>query len=309
MIGLVLETHNRMYRVSIGDHAILCQPKGDIRRNSNPDYHLPVVGDQVEIIKGKQKNKGIEGLIVRILGRKNQFARAIPGRASQKRVMAANLDRVFVVSALQKPGLNWGMVDRYLVYCELHQINPIIVLNKIDLDSEWEKHELVPYYRHLGYSLIGVSAKKDEGLQALQLEMGEGISLLTGSSGVGKSSIINAICPKVCLAVREVSDKGGQGKHTTSNSLLIPLSRNSYLADSPGIREFLPPPQASEDIRFGFREFVPIQVQCPFSNCLHLREPDCAIREAVKTGHVNTQRYDSYAALVHELIEQNNGNF
>jgi len=129
MKGLVLETHNRMYRVNLAGHIMLCQPKGELRRNSNPDYRLPVVGDQVEIIKRKQKGRGIEGLIVKIHGRKNQFARSINERPGKKRIMAANLDRVFIVSAFERPGVNCGMLDRYLVYCELHHISPIIIFN------------------------------------------------------------------------------------------------------------------------------------------------------------------------------------
>jgi len=304
MKGLVIETHNRMYRVDLSGHMMLCQPKGDMRRNSNPDYRLPVVGDQVEIIKRKQKGRGIEGLIVKISGRKNQFARSINERPGKKRIMASNLDRVFIVSAFQRPGINWGMLDRYLVYCELHQISPIIILNKIDLEPSWESNDLVKYYEEIGYQVLGVSAKFNKGLDEFRSISKKGISLLTGSSGVGKSSLINTLCPNVSLAVREVSTKDGQGKHTTSNSLLIPISEHGYLADSPGIREFLPPPQPMEDIRFGFREFIEVQADCQFSNCMHLKEPGCAVRVASEDGRVHKRRYQSYVALFNELKDQ-----
>jgi len=291
-----------MYRVRVGEHRLLCQPKGDIRRNSNPDYHLPVVGDRVDISRKKQKGRGgIEGLITKIHGRDNQFARAVPGRPDRKRIMAANLDRVFVVSSFQKPGLNWGMVDRYLVYCELHRIQPVIVLNKSDLAGDLKDYPLVDYYRELGYDLLTVSAKYDADLAAMLEYAGSGISLLTGSSGVGKSSLINALCPKALLTVGSVSDKDGLGKHTTTNSMLIPLGKNGYLADSPGIREFQPPPQPIEDVRFGFREFIQVQAHCPFSNCLHHKEPGCAVRAAVKEGRIHPQRYHSYVALIQEF--------
>ncbi|PIE02232.1 MAG: ribosome small subunit-dependent GTPase A [Acidobacteria bacterium] len=305
MRGLVLETHNRMYRVGVDGHILLCQPKGDIRRNSNLDYRLPVIGDQVELVKRKQKGRGIQGLIIKIHGRKNQFARVTNSRLGRTQIMASNLDRVFIVSALTRPGIQWGMIDRYLVYCELHQIQPILIMNKIDLDPQWELDELVIYYRNLGYQLYGVSAKFQKGLDDFQKISRKGISLLTGASGVGKSSLINAVCPQVSLAVQEVSEKSGLGKHTTSNSILIPTVEGGYIADSPGIREFIPPPEHLDDIRFGFREFLSHQSNCQFSNCLHINEPKCGVRAAVGKD-IHQTRYLSYLALVNEIREIEN---
>ena len=310
MKGLVTKTHNRFYEITIVDRGqtYLCSPKGIFKRKEDPEYRLPVVGDEVTIELLKRKQRGVDGYIVDITPRRNSLTRALTDKRRQ-RVMAANLAQLFIVSAVVKPGLDWGFIDRYLLTCELAGIPCAIVLNKIDLLEDDRVDALPSIYRDLGYPVIETSVKKNLGIDRLRDMTAHGISLLSGASGVGKSSLINQLVPEANLATGEVDQKRGTGKHTTTYSALVPLGDDAWLADSPGLRDFAPPPVEPDQVRFGYREIAEAQGHCRFSTCLHDSEPECAIREGVSQGIVTEHRYKSYLAVLDEMREFHQSRF
>ncbi len=301
MKGLVIKTHNRFYEIKAGDEVFLCSPKGSFKRKAEPEYRLPVVGDQVDLELLAKRQRGVDGYIVAIDYRRNRLKRALVDKRKE-RVMAANLDRILVVSACVKPGVDWGFIDRYLLTCELADIPCSILLNKVDLDPNHGEDNFIDIYRSLDYPMLKTSVKSAIGLDTLKAMTADGISLFTGASGVGKSSLINQLAPQANLATGEVDARKGTGKHTTTFSALVPMEHGqAWLADSPGLRDFAPPPVEPDQVRFGYREIAQAQKDCRFSTCLHNAEPGCAVRAAVSDGSISNHRYRSYLAVVQEM--------
>ncbi len=299
--GWIVKTHNRFYQVVAAGQTYLCSPKGAFKRVEDARYRLPVIGDRVccELLQGERE--GVDGYITRILPRKNMLERAdANGRAAK--VMAANLDRVWVVCSFSEPELDTGIIDRYVLTCELAQIPCGLVVNKTDLGaSNSEVKNQLQTYRELDLPLFETCALSGEGLARLEEAFGEGTSFLTGASGVGQSTLINRLVPGARLETGSVDPRGGRGRHTTTYSVMIPLPRGGYLADSPGLRDFYPPRLPPEEVRFGFREIARIQSGCRFSTCLHDREPGCAVRTAVESGEIALPRYKGYLFLLKEM--------
>jgi len=298
--GLVVVTHNRFYQVKTPRHIYLCAPKGNFKRASAAEYRLPVIGDQVRLELLASKREGVDGYITEILPRRNQLIRAdVDGR--KERIMAANLDRILITSAVCKPGVDPALIDRYLLTCDLAEIPCCILINKIDLGADWVNDAELAVYRELDIPILFLSVRSGEGLDELRQMVAHGISYLTGTSGVGKSTIINALVPGAELTTGEVDPRQGKGRHTTTNSTLVELFPDSFLVDSPGLRDFYPPPVEPEQVRFGFREIAAIQADCRFSSCLHDGEPGCAIAKAVKARDISLRRYKSYLFLMGEM--------
>lgn len=299
--GWIVKTHNRFYQVRMEAGTFLCSPKGVFKRVKDPRYRLPVIGDRVLCELSRGKRKGVEGYIREILPRRNMLERA-DGDGRTTRIMAANLDRVMVVSSLAEPELDTGIIDRYILTCELAQIPYGLILNKTDLKKPGKgRPNLLQTYRDLAVPLFETCALSGAGLPRLEHALREGISFLTGTSGVGKSSLINRLVPHAELETGEVDPRMGRGRHTTTYSVLIPLEKGGYLVDSPGLRDFYPPRVPPEEVRFGFREIARVQPDCRFSSCLHDREPGCAVREAVERGEITRTRYKGYLFLLGEM--------
>lgn len=300
MQGTITKTHNRFYQVQIQKKHYLCSPKGHFKRADDLEYRLPVIGDIVDIDLRKDERQGVDGYITAIEPRKNRLIRADQdGRKS--RVMAANLNHIIVVSACAKPGLDFALIDRYIMAAELAEIDVRLLINKIDLCDQEANAPLLDVYQSLGFPVMRTSVKENRGMAALQNLVGEGISFLTGTSGVGKSSLINALVPDADLAVGAVDNKAGRGRHTTTFSQLVPLPIGGYLADSPGLRDFYPHKVDPSDVRFGFREIAAIQAHCKFPNCLHDGEPGCAVWQAVEQEVIAASRFKSYSFLLGEM--------
>jgi ribosome biogenesis GTPase len=282
--------------VKVGENTYLCSPKGNFRKSEDRDYRLPVIGDRVAV--KLDKNEGVDGYITSIHARDNHLKRA-DAEGRRERIMAANLDRILVVSAVAKPGIDYPMLDRYLLSCRLERINCCFVINKVELDPEFDHFEL-DGYEEMGVPILYTSAKTGQGLDTLKEWVSEGISYLTGTSGVGKSTIINCLVPEADLATGSVDPRKGRGRHTTTNSTLVPIG-GGYLVDSPGLRDFYPPKVPPEEVRFGFEEIVEVQSNCRFTSCLHDQEPGCAVFEAVEEGAISVDRYKSYLYLLGEM--------
>ena len=265
--------------------------------NANP---LPVrlsVGDYVRL----RQLDASTGMIEEILPRQSALSRKDVASTAGKTIeqtMLANLDQVVLVFATTEPEPHFGMLDRYLAICESAEIRPIICLNKVDLPHDPRIEEAADLYSRLGYRVIWTSPKIGEGIDTLRSLLREHTSLFTGPSGAGKSSLVNAIEPGMAIKTGLVSDATGKGRHTTTGSQLYALSGGGWLADSAGIRALATWNIAPEDLAWCFVEFRPYLGECLYSDCLHLDEEGCAIRQAVEDKVIDERRYTSYVRIM-----------
>src|SRR4051812_3205063 len=239
--------------------------------------------------------------ITEILPRKSQLARRMPGGGHGERIVAANVDQVMIVFAAAKPEPHVRMLDRFLVIAEGNALQPRIVINKIDLVDRDEALERFGDYLKAGYSVNFTSVKKNIGLTELHDVLAGRTSVLSGPSGVGKSSLLNGMYPGLNLRVGEISESVNKGRHTTVGALLHPLPDSGFVVDTPGLREVGMWGLASDHLDQCFRELRPFIPECKFGNCTHRVEPGCAVRAAVAAGSVSGERYDSYLRLRDEI--------
>ena len=219
------------------------------------------------------------------------------GYRHRQHVIAANVDVVLIVSALAEPGLKLSLIDRYLVAAEIGGVRPVIVLNKADLVDMPLYQWVVGLYSQLGYETIVTSAADGRGLDRLRALLAQGVTAVSGQSGVGKSSLLNAIQPGLNLKVREVSDWTSKGKHTTTTAELIRLDLGGYVVDTPGLRQFELWGVVPGELEGHFVEFRPYIPHCRFPDCSHTHETRCAVKEALHWGQIHAGRYESYLKL------------
>jgi ribosome biogenesis GTPase len=260
----------------------------------------PVTGDRVmwEPLDDQEK-----GLVCSISARDNELTR--PDRRGRTDVLASNITQVVVVCA-PRPSPDLFLVDRYLAAAAFMGASAAVVLNKSDLESEPGMAQLgadLEEYRRIGYPVLHTSAKVMNGLKDLTAQLAGQVSILVGQSGVGKSSILNALLPKADILTGELSEASGEGRHTTTASRLYHLESGGELIDSPGVRDYAPAAFGEADITKGFVEFAGPANRCRFANCRHLREPQCAVRQAVEDGQISARRYESFKRLC-RLMDQ-----
>lgn len=256
------------------------------------------VGDRVIIDKVSRDDSWA---IAEILPRKSQLARRSPGGGPGERVVAANIDQVVVVFAAAKPEPHVRMLDRFLVIAEANDLAVVIVINKIELVDEEKARVMFADYAAAGYSMHYTSVKQQIGLGALKDALSHKTSALSGPSGVGKSSLLNAMFTGLNLRVGEISESVNKGRHTTVGALAHHLSDDSYVVDTPGLREVGMWGIDSANLADCFPEFRSLVPNCRFSDCTHSREPECAVLSAVQEGIVSSVRYESYILLRDEL--------
>lgn len=258
------------------------------------------VGDEVVV---EPDERGTAWAITEIRPRRSQLARRAPGARQAARVVVANVDQVVVVFAAAKPEPHLRMLDRFLAIAEANELAARVVVNKVDLVGEAAARERFARYERIGYPLHLTSARAPLGLDALRDALVGRTSVLTGPSGVGKSSLANALFPGLDLRVGAISESVNKGRHTTVGAYLHPLAEGGAVVDTPGLREIglwgIDPRQLDRC----FPEMRPLVDQCRFADCTHRVEPDCAVREAVAAGTIDRERYESYLKLREELEE------
>ena len=295
MIARVLQTGGGTYRVRAGGREFDCSLRGRIKL----DEGGPVtVGDRVEVEELDDGSCRITGVEPR---HSALVRRAVARRKDQ--VMAANVDQVAAVVSTARPGPDLPMLDRLLAVAEFDELGAFIVLNKIDLREDGSDPDLgvdpdLGAYAAIGYDVVPTSVAERTGIEALRDRLSGRITVLAGASGVGKSSLLNALDPELDLHVGDVGERSGRGRHTTTSARLIPLDDDTYIADTPGIQHFVPAGLEAATLGHAFREFRPWLEACKFADCKHRDEPGCAIVRAVEAGDILPRRYESYLALL-----------
>jgi ribosome biogenesis GTPase len=238
-------------------------------------------------------------VITAILPRSNKLSRPAPGKKPLEQIIAANIDQVVTVFAAARPQPAWNLLDRYLVAAEAAELRVLICITKLDLGDRDDIAREMALYRAMGYPVVFTSAETGEGVVELRAALAGNVSLLVGKSGVGKSSLLNAVEPGLGAQIGKVSEgKTGKGKHTTTGSEMFALAVGGYLIDTPGIREFGLWAVDTDDVGIYFREIAPHLGACRFgAGCSHVSEPGCAVRAAVEVGQVSRRRYESYLRL------------
>jgi ribosome biogenesis GTPase len=299
--GVVLSAVGGQYEIQLQDGAIIeAVLRGRLKRDEKAGGQV-VAGDQVTISTQPDGSYTIET----VAPRRSLLARRAPGsgRARQK-VIAANIDQVVIVFAAEHPAPNARMLDRFLSLAEANHLESVLVLNKADLSSPEAMAAFLSPYERAGYATLQTAARTGMGVDALRARLCGANSALTGPSGVGKSSLLNAVQPGLGLRIGEVSEAVNKGMHTTVSARLIPLECGGFVTDTPGLREVGMWDIEPAELAMHFPEFRPLIDDCRFgSSCSHTHEPKCAVRAAVDAGSVSAERYDSYVKLYEECSD------
>lgn len=263
------------------------------------------VGDWVDMEVENELEK--TATITHIHERKNHIARRSPNKQFSQHIVAANLDQVLLIATLKEPRTSQGFLDRFLVAAEAYHVPAVIVFNKTDVYKKKE-HALLEalreMYTAIGYKVAGMSVMKNEGVEEVKALLKDKTTLMSGHSGVGKSTFINAIFPELDLRTTEVSDWSGKGMHTTTFAEMFDLPFGGKIIDTPGIREFGLVDIPKQELSHYFPEMRALLQECQFNNCLHINEPGCAIKDAVAEGIISENRYVSYYNILESIEEK-----
>jgi len=299
MRGRVLSGTGGVWRVyTDADNTIDASLRGRLKQDEN-GLKL-AVGDEVVL---EPDDRGTAWSIIEILPRKSRLARRAPGGQYGERVLAVNVDQVIIVFAAAKPEPHPRMLDRFLVIAEGNDLPARVVVNKAELVEDVTLRATFAVYERAGYDVHYTSVKTNRGLDELRSALDGRVSVLTGPSGVGKSSLLNTLYPGLNLRVGEISESVNKGRHTTVGASLHPLPGGSFVVDTPGLREVGMWAQPSDELEQCFREFRQFLGNCRFGDCQHESEPGCAILEAVKRGDITTVRFESFLKLRGELAD------
>lgn len=298
--GIVIQSTGKWYIVSVGEDEIRCRLPGKFRLSTGDVTNPVAVGDLVEI---RTETDGT-GTIQLIKERENYLPRkATHGRRGEQ-ILIANVDKAWIVQSVKSPKLNMGFIDRFLVSCEAYGIEAGLIINKMDLANEKAAkimEDISQLYNRLGYETILTSVQDPDTLEKLKSRFHGNVSVLIGPSGVGKSSLLNAIDPSLNLKIGEVSSYSDKGRHTTTFARLIALKEGGYIADTPGIREFGLVNIEKQELSLYFPEMAETRQNCRYYNCTHEHEPECAVQEEFRKGNIDPDRYHSYLNILDSL--------
>lgn len=302
--GIVIKSTGNWYQVKSNDDVLQCRIVGKFRLNDKVLTNPVAVGDEVEIeLEGDH-----EGLIKIILPRKNYITRQSPRQKHHLHLLASNVDQAIVVATLVQPMLKQGFIDRFLLMTEPHDIPCMIVFNKSDLYGKEELELFEEYksiYEVIGHRVLKVSALQGEGIGELKAWLKDNITFIGGQSGVGKSTLINAIQPNLDLRTTEISDYSGKGTHTTTFAEMHILDGGGMIIDTPGIKTLSFNNLELMDVAHNFKEFFELAKQCKYSDCLHRNEPGCAVKKAVELNAIHSIRYENYLSILADIEDQN----
>ncbi len=304
--GLVIRSTGSWYSIKSDDGTILdCRIKGKLRMKEVRTTNPIAVGDRVafELQYDETTKEGVTGIIVSVEPRKNYIIRKASNLSRESQIIASNIDQAYIIVTVNYPVTLPGFIDRYLVSAMAYRIPATLIFNKIDLynDKDYEKlEEFLQTYESIGYKCLQVSAEKNINIDLLKKELPGKISLFSGLSGVGKSSILNCIDPNLKLKTGVISDHHQQGKHTTTFAEMFETSEDAMIIDTPGIRGFGVIDMQKEEIAHYFPEIFGLLDQCRFFNCMHTHEPGCAVKAAAERGDIPATRYESYLSLIAE---------
>jgi ribosome biogenesis GTPase len=293
--GTVRRGLGGVYEVETPEGVVEAMLRGRLKRDERMGASV-VVGDRVEMVE-ETAGETTVWAIQRVHERTTVLARRAPGKAPRPKPIVANVDQVLVVFAAANPDPHLRMLDRFLVIAESSDISPVIVANKTDVSGMERAKAIFAPYERAGYTVHYTAAKAGVGVDALREALCGRLSALAGPSGVGKSSLLNAVQPGLGLRVSEVSQAVNKGRHTTVTAQLIPLECGGWVADTPGLREVGLWQIEPDQLQFYFPEFEPLLGGCRYPTCTHTHEPGCAVRMAAEAGEIDAGRYDSYQRI------------
>jgi len=287
MQGVIIKGIGGLYFVKVEDRVIECKARGKFRYAGLS----PVIGDKVEIMLETDQSKGV---IEKIFTRDNEMIRPV----------VANVTQAFVVFAFKQPDLNMDLLNKFLVLCEFYKLKIVLCLNKLDLVDGVDE-DLIRELRSVGCDIVFLKAKEGKGLEELKTKIKNNISVFCGPSGVGKSTILNNIVGREAMITGDISKKSQKGKHTTRHSELIEYEEG-FLLDTPGFSSLSLDFIDKEELQHCFPEFDKYRGECRFSNCMHYKEPNCSVKEAVEGKDIYTDRYKFYIKTLEEIISRGN---
>ncbi len=302
--GTVIKSTGSWYAVRNQEGIVQYRIKGKFRIQGIKTTNPIAVGDIVDYQIEKEDHTGV---IKKIHERRNYVLRKSINLSHHTHMIATNVDLALLVVTLRTPVTYPAFIDRLLIACQAYKIPAILIFNKIDAYKEKEKTQLKEYlkvYRKIGYSCFEISVKENIGIEDIKALIGNKVIVISGNSGVGKSSLINAIDKNINLKTGDTSNAHGKGKHTTTFAEMFPIA-NGYIIDTPGIKGFGLPDMNKAEIAHYFPEMFRLLRHCKFANCNHIHEPGCAVKAAIETGEVSQMRYTSYL----NIIDDDNGRF